>query len=741
MNRGVSLSIRGAITESDGRYQNTGHQPDPDHPNNPQPNLFLVDWRLIKPLHPLCFDWRSSSPYPGRPARTPLVPIHSGDLPRTRIFPPSSSREPAMLRAAAALLAATATVLPAQSGDWSAYGHDALGSRYSALTQITRANVAQLTVAWTYRTGEIDVHTHRPAKLEATPLVVDGTLFLSTPFGRVIALDPETGRERWTFDAHVDRGGNWGDFANRGVSTWLDARAPLGAVCRRRIYLGTIDARIIALDAKTGAPCHDFGANGTISLKQGLHNSPYYAEEYQLTSPPAVINGMIVSGSSVADNNRTNAASGEVRAYDARTGAQRWSWDPVPRDSTDPAWSSWGGVMGHATGAANAWSVIAADSARDLVFVPTGSASPDYFGGERVGDNRYANSIVALRASTGKVVWHFQTVHHDLWDYDNASPPALVTIVRNGRSIAAVLQATKSGQLFVLDRDTGKPIFPVEERPVPASTLIGEQASPTQPFNTVLPPLSPQLLSPDSVWGATPAERDNCLAQIRSMRNEGVFTPPSLQGTVQAPSNIGGAHWGGVTFDPARQIVVVPVNRVTAMVQLIPVDQLDTAEAKRNSSRLDDQYTRMHGTPYVMRRRILKAPSGLPCSKPPWGSLVAINLTTGARAWEVPLGDPGGMRPEFAKISKTPLGTPNLGGPIATAGGLVFVGASMDHVLRAFDIETGRELWKGPLPAGARATPMTYQVTPRGRQFIVVSAGGNEDWGKGDYVVAFALPK
>ncbi|MEP6495698.1 MAG: pyrroloquinoline quinone-dependent dehydrogenase [bacterium] len=642
------------------------------------------------------------------------------------------------LSSAAGAVVAQGASQPAVNGEWTSYGHDAFGSRFSPLAQITRENVGKVTVAWTYRTGEIDVHTHQPAKLEATPLLVDGTLYLSTPFGRAIALDPLTGRERWTFDGRVDRGGNWGDFASRGVSTWLDARAAVGAACRRRIYLATIDARIIALDAKTGTPCHDFGANGTVSLKHGLHNSPYYAEEYQLTSPPAVINGMIVTGSSVADNNRTNAASGEVRAYDARTGALRWSWDPVPRDSTEPAWRTWG-ALAHSTGAANAWSVIAADSARDLVFIPTGSASPDYYGGERSGNNLYANSIVALRASTGKVVWHFQTVHHDLWDYDNASPPALVTIVRDGRSIAAVLQATKTGQLYVLDRDTGKPLFPVEERPVPASTMIGERASATQPFNTVIPPLSPQSLPLDSVWGVNQADRDDCLAQIRPMRNEGVFTPPSLQGTVQSPSNIGGAHWGGVTYDPSRQIAIVPVNRVAAMVQLIPLDQLDTAEATRNASRLDDQYTRMHGTPYVMRRRILKASSGLPCSKPPFGALVAISLSTGARLWDVPLGDPGTMKPEYAALTKLSLGTPNLGGPIATAGGLVFIGATMDHVLRAFDIETGRELWKGPLPGGARATPMTYQL-PGGRQFVVVSVGGNEDWGKGDYVVAFALP-
>ncbi len=649
----------------------------------------------------------------------------------------------------------TARITPAQapqapprqvaavSGEWSAYGHDALGSRFSPLAQITRANVGRLAVAWTYRTGDADVPTTKPVKFEATPLMVDGTLYLSTPFGRVIALDPESGAQRWTFDARVDRGGNWGDFANRGVSTWVDPTVSHGAACRRRIYLGTIDARIIALDAATGGVCTDFGDSGTVSLRRGLRNAPFETAEYELTSPPAVINGLVITGSAVADNNRTNAASGEVRAYDARTGALRWSWDPVPRDSTDPAWTTWRGAMSHTTGAANAWSVIAADSARDLVFVPTGSASPDYWGGERYGDNRYANSIVALRASTGRVVWSFQAVHHDLWDYDVASPPALVTIVKDGKSVDAVLQSTKSGQLFVLDRDTGTPLFPVEERPVPASTIFGERASPTQPFNTVIPALSPLSLSLDSVWGPTPAERENCLAQIRPLRNEGEFTPPSLQGTLVLPSNIGGAHWGGLAFDPARQVAVVPVNRIAAYVQLIRLDQLNTAEATQNESRLGDQYTRMHGTPFVMRRRILIGPSGLPCAPPPWGSLVAIDLRTGARAWDVPLGDAAALKPEMKAqaAAAPPLGTPNLGGPIITAGGIVFIGAAMDHVLRAFDIETGRELWKGPLPGGARATPMTYQVSPGGRQFVVVAVGGSEDWGKGDYVVAFALPK
>ena len=626
----------------------------------------------------------------------------------------------------------------AATGEWSAYGHDALGSRYSPLGQITTQNVGALAVAWTYRTGEVDVKTRQPLKFEATPLMVDGTLYLSTPLGKVVALDPVSGTPRWTFDAHADPMGDWGDFANRGVSTWVDAKTSTNATCHRRIYVGTIDARLIALDARTGAICRGFGDAGTVRLRKGLRNSPYYVEEYELTSPPAVIHGLIVTGSAVADNGRTNAASGEVRAYDARTGALKWTWDPIPRDSTDAAWSSWRGAMAHSTGAANAWSVIAADSARDLVFVPTGSASPDYYGGERVGDNRYANSIVALRASTGRVVWSFQAVHHDLWDYDVASPPALVSLTRGGRRTDVVLQATKSGQLFVLDRDTGVPVFPVEERAVPASSIYGEQASRTQPFNTVIPALSPQSFDTMTVFGSTPAAREACLAQIRPLRNEGVFTPPSLQGTLVMPSNVGGAHWGGVTFDPVRQIAIVPVNTLAAYVQLIRLDELDTTQVRANQSRLGDQYTRMHGTPYVMRRRMLMSPDHIPCSPPPFGSLVAIDLTSGAKAWSVPLGDPSNLRPG-SKPSSPALGLPNLGGPIATAGGVAFIGATMDHVLRAFDVSSGRVLWEGALPGGARATPMTYSVA--GRQFVVVSVGGSEDWGNGDYVVAFALPR
>jgi quinoprotein glucose dehydrogenase len=621
-----------------------------------------------------------------------------------------------------------------RAGEWSAYGRDALGSRYSPLARIDRANVSRLAVAWTFRTGEMDSSfaTANPAKLEATPLMVGGTLYFATPLGRVFALDPSTGRQRWLYDAGVNRSVHFGDFASRGVSTWVDqARAP-GAPCRRRIFVATIDARLIALDAHDGAPCRDFGARGTVNLRKGLHNAPFEESEYEVTSPPAVVGNLVVVGSGVADNNRIAAASGEVRAYDARSGARRWSWDPVPRDSADPAWASWRGPLAHNTGAANAWSVLAADTARDLVFVPTGSASPDYFGGERLGDNHYANSIVALRASTGRVVWHFQAVHHDLWDYDLASPPALVTITRAGRRVDAVLQATKSGQLFVLDRDSGRPLFPVEERAVPTSTIAGEESAPTQPFNTVLPPLSPLHFDSADMWGVTDADRASCRAQIRGLRNDGPYAPPSEEGTLVVPSNAGGAHWGGVAYDPVRQIAVVPVNHLAAVVQLIPLGKFDRARSRETESRLGDQYTRMHGTPYVVRRRILRAPSGLPCTPPPFGSLVAIDLRSGARLWDVPLGS---MSPAVAA-----LGSPNFGGPIITAGGIVFIGASIDHAIHAFDIETGRLLWSGPLPAGARATPMTYQLTARSPQYLVIAVGGAELWGRGDYIVAFALP-
>jgi quinoprotein glucose dehydrogenase len=646
----------------------------------------------------------------------------------------------------ALLLGSAPVALHGQEVDWSANGRDAQGTRYSPASTITRQNVTRLAVAWTYRTGETDPRfkTEKATAFEATPLVVDGTMYLGTPLGRVIALDPATGRERWVFDPKIKRDVWYGDFASRGVSTWLDESAPAGAVCRRRIFVATAQSQLFALDARDGRPCAGFGQKGMVDLKAGLRIPPFEPGAYSMTSPPVVVNGLVITGSSVADNSRPNPASGEVRAYDARTGSIKWTWDPIPQDPKDPAYGDWRGAMAHKTGAANAWSIPAADPERNLVFVPTGSAAPDYYGVLRLGNNRYANSIVALRASTGKLVWAFQTVHHDLWDYDNASPPALVTVTpRGGAPIPAVVQATKSGLLFVLNRETGQPIFPVEERPVPASDIPGEQASPTQPFTAVTPPLSPHRFSMDRVWGTSDADRTACHAAIDGLRNEGIFTPPSVRGTFVLPSNIGGAHWGGVAVDPVRQIAVVPVNRLGAVVQLIPREGFHHEQAMAEDKRLgrDYEYNEMLGTPYVMRRRMLLSPAGLPCTPPPFGTLVAIDLKTGGRLWEVPLGSPARLLPpEQAAKLPAEWGSPNLGGPIVTAGGVVFIAAALDRWLHAYDSETGRELWRGPLPESGKATPMTYRLAS-GQQFVVIAVGGGGAWGAGDYVVAFTLTK
>jgi quinoprotein glucose dehydrogenase len=616
--------------------------------------------------------------------------------------------------------------------EWTAYGRDQLGSRLAPIPELNPGTVGRLRQAWVYRTGETDPGAAE-RRFESTPIVVDGTMYIITPLGRIIALDPATGGERWVWDGRVDPRLDFGDFGSRGVSTWLDPAAAAGAHCRRRIVAATIDARLVALDARDGRPCAGFGAGGIVDLRRGLRNAPFETEEYEVTSPPVIVGGVIVVGSAIADNNRVDAASGEVRAFDVRTGAARWSWDPVPQRESDPAWPSWESPSAHRAGAANAWSVLAADSARGLVIVPTSSPSPDYFGGERPGENRYGNSVVALRAATGEVVWHFQTVHHDLWDYDLASPPALVTLRRDGRPVDAVLQATKTGQLFVLDRASGAPIFPVEERPVPPSPLPDERAWPTQPFSSVAP-LSPHRMTADEAWGATAEDRAACRAQVAALRNEGIFTPPSREGTLVVPSNVGGAHWGGLAYDPQHEIAVVPVNRVAAMVQLIPHGAITRDSMVATHRRLGDEYTRMRGTPYVMRRRILRAPGGLPCAPPPWGTLVGVSLRTGAKVWEVPLGS-------MSALAGRPLpgewGSINLGGPVMTTGGVAFMAGTLDRSIRAFEVATGRELWRGELPTSARATPAVYRMG--GRVYVVVATGGGEVFGPGDHLVAFRM--
>jgi quinoprotein glucose dehydrogenase len=478
-----------------------------------------------------------------------------------------------------------------------------------------------------------------------------------------------------------------------------------------------------------------------VRLRDGLRNPPSFASEYEETSPPTVIDGVVVVGSAVADNNRIDAASGEVRGFDARTGALRWTFDPVPQNNSDPASATWIGPNAHRSGAANSWTVFAADPGRKTVYIATSSPSVDYFGGERKGRNEYGNSVVALQAATGKVLWHFQTVRHDLWDYDNASPPALANVFVGDLPVQAVLQATKTGQLFALDRDTGKPLFPITVGAVPSSDVPGEEAWPTQILGSGLPPLSPQTLTRDQVWGPTAADRDACLKRFDELRNDGTFTPPSTKGSLIIPSNVGGSLWGGIAFDPFNQIAVVPTNRIAAVITLIPRATFEaTREHETVGERIGTEYAMMHGTPFVLKRELFLGPSNAPCTPPPFGSLVAVSLRTRQIVWSVPLGTSEGLDKIGIRAPPDIPGTINLGGPITTAGGLVFVGATLDRYFRAFDLKSGRELWKTPLPAGGKATPMTY-LGADGRQYVVIAAGGDgKAWGWSDEVIAFALP-
>jgi quinoprotein glucose dehydrogenase len=640
--------------------------------------------------------------------------------------------------------AATSRIDLARGGvaDWPQYGRDQEGTRYTPLQQINRGNVAYLRKAWEYHTGDFaDGSDGRPeTTFQATPILVDRVLYLATVYGRVIALNPQTGAELWTYDPRVDATVKRGEYANRGVTYWRAADAVQGRACERRIFVATVDARLIALDAARGTPCPEFGQAGQVDLARGVDLGTYQANtrEYGVTSPPVVLGDLVVVGSAIGDNRAATLERGLVRAFDARTGALRWLWDPIPRQPTDPASKTWAPGSARRTGAANVWAQLSVDAARDLVFVPTSSPSPDYYGGQRRGSNAYADSVVALRGSSGKVVWHYQIVHHNIWDYDLPAQPSLITVQKDGRDIPAVAQATKMGFLFLLDRETGEPIFPVEERPVPRSEVPSEQSWPTQPFPTRPPPLAPTTLSSDDAWGLSPWDQGQCRNLIKRYRNDGVFTPSSLAGTIQYPGVIGGTNWGSVAFAPRRGWVILNMTRLPSVTGLIPRDRLTAGKPELPD---DATISQMQGTPYgLFRVPALLSPLGLPCTKPPWGTLLAIDTDTGQVQWEVPLGTIRDLAPVPLPIR---WGTPNLGGPIVTGGGLVFIGAAMDNYLRAFDLETGKELWKGRLPAGGQATPMSYRLGERGRQFVVIAAGGHGRMGTdiGDSVVAFALPE
>jgi quinoprotein glucose dehydrogenase len=630
------------------------------------------------------------------------------------------------------------------NGDWAYVGHDAGGMRYSPLKQINVDNVKNLRVAWTYHVGDISDGKGfaRRSGFETTPILVDGTLFLTTPFNRVIALDPETGKEKWTFDPMVDIVAGYGDgLINRGVATWLDSKRVKGAPCRRRIFEATLDARLIALDAASGTPCADFGNRGQVSLRDVARYQP---GRYHMTSAPEVIDDLVVVGSAIDDNSRADMPGGVVRAYNARTGRLAWKWEPLPpndnsksSDTQNPndngpqrATKIW------RTGAGNAWTGMAVDAERGLVFVPTGSASPDYYGGLRLGDDKWADSIVALRAKTGEMAWGFQLVHHDLWDYDTASPPLLATVKHDGKDVPVVIQGNKTGLLYVLNRDTGVPVFPVEEKPVPQSDVPGEVTSPTQPFPSAPPALVPQSIVASDAWGVTDEDRDYCRQYLSGLRDEGIFTPPSLKGTLTIPGNVGGMNWSGSAYDPVHGWLLVNTNNLPAYVRMIPRDKFDEeSDANVEHGEYADQY----GTPYGMVRTFIFAKAHrLPCVAPPWGTLAAVDMNAGTIKWQVPLGS---LAPTKSMVPK---GAPSLGGPIVTAGGLVFIaGTLIDPEFRAFNVETGAEVWKTDLPTAGGATPMTYQVRASGKQYVVIAAGGHAkvtEEKQRDELIAFTLP-
>ena len=632
------------------------------------------------------------------------------------------------------LLAAAAIRAQTPDGSWAYYGQNAGGMRYSGLKQISRDNVKQLAVAWTYRTGELKKYegtsVMEQAAFETTPILIGRTLYFSTPSDRVFAVDAATGQERWVYDPQVNLKAGYSEITSRGVTAW-----PAGAKAAQKIFIGTIDGRLIALDATTGKPDLTFGNEGVVSLQKGAGGNGNIAE----TSPPTVVGDLVIVGSSLGDNQRFDYPPGIVRAYNVKTGDLAWSWNPIPQDPADSAYATWNGPNAHRAGGANAWSILSVDVARDLLFVPTTAPSPDYYGGERIGKNMNANSLVALRASTGKLVWRFQVVHHDIWDYDIAAQPILIDLDKEGHQVPAVVIGTKMGHIFVLNRETGVSLFPVEERKVPASTVAGEEAWATQPFPVKPAPIGIQGLGKEDAWGLTTEDRTEAEQRIGRYRSEGPFTPPSFEGTLMTPGNVGGINWSGMCYDPRTGMLYTNINRVVPVIRMLPREKVDQVE-REEPGVMRAETGRQEGTPYVMKRDYLfkvDERGMVMQTKPPWGTLVAIDLHTGDKKWEVPLGS---MLDTQRWPEAKSWGSINFGGATVTGGDLIFVAASRDGYFRAFDSRTGAVLWETLLPAGGQATPMSYSLD--GKQYVVIAAGGHGRLRTkmGDYLVAFCLP-
>jgi quinoprotein glucose dehydrogenase len=642
------------------------------------------------------------------------------------------------------------------SQGWLHYGGDEGGSHHSRLSQIDRDNVDQLELAWSYQTGAIARHPDRKASasFHATPLLLPEaagqSLVFCTPFNRIIALDPVSGEERWMFDPDRDLGPPGMRFNCRGIAYWHDDEGRSTEACEHRLFMGTFDLQLFAIDARTGQRCEDFGDRGSVDVWKMVREeveikaraigrpAKLRPGDVQFSSPPAVIGDTVAVGSS---NNtkfrRIDGPSGVVRAFDARSGKIIWTFDPVPRNPGDPQAGNWTTEALRTTGAANVWSMMSVDEERDLLFLPTASASPDFYGGTRPGDNRYANSVVALRGSTGEVAWHYQIVHHDVWDLDLPAQPILVNLRVDGQQVPVVVQLTKQGMIFVLHRETGEPVFPVEEHPVPTDGVEGEQLSPTQPYPAHVPLLVPQGVTPDDGWGFTFFDRGFCRRWIEKSRYDHYYAPPSREGTTMFPG-MSVNNWGGGAFSPDRNVLIVPVNRALIMRQLMPITDVDPEALKNPMAGLMGLPGKIDGTSYVQQFKPMLSPLFSPCNPPPWGELAAVDLNAGEILWRRNLG-------VLDKLLPVPIplawGTPNSGGPIVTDGGLIFIGATMDERFRAFDVDTGEQLWETETPTASMATPMTYQID--GKQFVVIASGGHMwqySFKIADYLVAYALP-
>lgn len=619
--------------------------------------------------------------------------------------------------------------------EWTMYGgQDA--SRFSPLADINASNVKQLEVAWEHRSGDISDGTGEWgfSSLQVTPLVSDGRLYYCTPFGRVFALDAESGRELWQFDPQVkNKKSGIYPAVCRGVALWQAPEGERDKHCATRIIYGTRDAELIALDAQDGQACADFGHQGRISLKEEIAGAKPW--EYYPTSPPYIQGDIAVIGALVPDNERVDVPSGVVRAFNVRSGKLAWAWEPVSEEYRQRHQDARGQTQYH-LGSPNVWAPISGDPERGLVYVPTGNPSPDLYGGDRDGIDYYGSSTVALDAASGQVRWHFQTVHHDVWDYDVASQPTLFQLPEVGGGRPGLAQATKMGHIFLLDRETGEPLYPVEERPVPQGGVPGEHLSPTQPFPTHPAPLHlPEQLTVDNMDGFVWFDRKSCQRELAKYRSDGMFTPPSLQGSVLYPSTTGGINWGGVSIDPYNGLMLVNQMHLASVVQLIPRDQYD---AGNYSIDYPLEYYPMEGSPYGAKRFPLLSSLGAPCNPRPWGSLTAVDLASGEVVWRKPLGTTRGQAPWPLWFNT---GSPNTGGPLTTAGQLTFIGATSDGYFRAFDSRSGELLWRTVLPYTGNSTPLSYRARKNGRQFVVIAAGGHGWSAPGDAIVAFALPE